>query len=598
MTDRRLGVLVGVVLLPLVWLLVDLFFRVELPGAAWLAHGALRLLVTPLEWLTVDGTGRLRAVLVGWCLLGAVAAALRGRVWVAWSLPSAALLLVGQSVFIAVAGLMERAAAVGVIAVVAMASIQSTGTREQRSRWVSGALGIGTGLAAAAYVFALFTSDPTGYDMLHDVGARVRASSVRPQIWVLGVAAGLGLGLGALRGRHVGWRQLALSLGVGGVATVLGWVLLDGDGPLGSPLVLVPAASLIVLALRPGPVSLAEAPRLLVGPCLAAALLMAGTYGSRVYRCPEPGAIDGLRRVGTPSEVFRVVPGPEERFVALALRRDKRIGRWSPDTGALDLDGPLLDGAPEELVFVPDVGFFTSLVTEDPPPPVEQGAEPPTNLLTVLDPDARRIVRSDWVRVPCWVNTMAFRAADGGLYVGCEDRAGLYRLDPRTDAPTMEQTAPALGDVQALAFADDAAFSVSLWRRPTATRIGAADLAIEAQGLVGGTHFDVAYDAVTDRLFATSWYGSRVRVIEGRTLRTVATLPTGFGARAVALDPERRLLLVSSVYDGRVRVFGLDDLELRASLPVGGHVKDIAVLQRTGQAVFWSQCGLQTLALD
>ena len=117
-------------------------------------------------------------------------------------------------------------------------------------------------------------------------------------------------------------------------------------------------------------------------------------------------------------------------------------------------------------------------------------------------------------------------------------------------------------------------------------------MSIEAQSLVGGSQVDLLYDESTDRLFASSWYGSRVRVIDGTSLRTVSTLPTGFGTRALAADLQRRLLLVSTVYGGSVRVFDLDSLELVASLPVGGHVKDIAVLQSRGEALFWSQCGL------
>jgi len=594
------------------WAFIDLFFRVELPGAAQLAHVGLRALVVPLEWLTVDGTSRLDAALAIWAGSGLGALLLRRTLAPFWLFATGTVLALSQGILLAVGCLMERAVAVGVVVATLAAAgwalsdartpseaPKSPARSPGAARWLGLLLAIGAGGAAASYVYAMFTSDPTGYDAVHRLGALVREGEIRPSPWLLGGAGALGVLLFGVLGRGGAHGRLALALLGGAVASLVARPWLDPGSPVAALLILTPAGALLVLALQPRSTApLLPLPRALVGPCVAAALLIAGTYANRVYSCPEPGSIPGLQRVGTPGEVFRVVPGPEERFVALALRRDQRIGRWVPESGELDLDGPLREGAPEELVHVPGAGFFTSLVTEDPPTAPGPGGEPATNLLTRLDEDATQILGSDWVQVPCWVNTMAL-GPEGDLYVGCEDRAGLYRLDPQTSGPTLSQVDPGLGDVQAMAFgSEDEIFTISLWRRPTATRLARPTLAIEAQGVVGGSHFDIGYDEATDRVFASGWYASRIRVIDGRSLRTVGTLPTGFGARAIAVDPERRLLLVSSVYGGRVRVYELDELRLLASLPVGGHVKDIAVLAKTGRAVFWSQCGLYDLDLD
>ncbi len=602
---RRPRLLRRLLALPLaaaLWTLADLYLRVELPGAALLAHLGFRAIVAPLERLTADGSGLLAGLLLVWLVVGAVAARGHPSARRAWLLSSGAALALCQVIVVVVGCLMERASALG-IAVVLLVWFVRRGSRPDSQLEVATGrevrisrpgllLSAVVGCAAAGWVYAMFMTEPTGYALVHQVGGLVRSSGLRPPRLLVWFAAALAVPLVFFVGASGRRARLATALATGAAAGVLCRPVLDSDAAILPLLALTVCGALVVLAACKGagrgPIPVTQR---LLGPCLAAALLIGGTYATRVYSCPEPGVFPGLKRVGLPDEVFRVVPGPDERFVALALRRASRIGRWFPDTGVLDL-GISVPGAPEELVYLRGAGFIASLVTQD--PPAEQGPRTgtQTNLLVELDEEASAVTRAEWAPVPCWINTAA--AGDGGLYLGCEERSGLYRVDSTTLSPTREQVAARLGDVQAIAMNEsaDTLFTISLWRRPTVTRMTRSTLEIEAQGTVGGTHFDLVYDDLTDRLFASAWYGSRVRVIDGQTLSTVATLSTGFGTRALAIDRVRRLLLVSSVYGGRVQVFGLDDLQELASLPVGGHVKDFGILERSGSAVFWSQCGL------
>lgn len=607
MSRRRPRLLRWLLALPAaaaLWTLADLVSRVELPGAALLAHLAFRAIVGPLEGLTVDGNGLLVALMLVWLGLGAAAARAHRTARRAWLLSTGAALALCQAIVVVVGCLMERASALGIAVVLLVWLVQ--GSRrpvlrpEVAARPEIGVPGVGlllsaaVGCGAAAWVYGMFMTEPTGYPLVHQLGGLVRSSGVRPPRSLVAFAAVLAVPLVFFVGRRGGRARLATALATGAAASLLCRPVLDSDAAVPPLLALTLCGGLVVLAAYEGagrgPIPVT---RRLLGPCLAAALLIGGTYATRVYRCPEPGVHPGLKRVGLPDEVFRVVPGPDERFVALALRRAMRIGRWFSDTGVLDL-GVSVPGAPEELIYLPGQGFIASLVPQDPPAEQGPGDGAQTNLLVDLDLEAAAVTRTEWAPVPCWINTAAAAGGDGGLYLGCEERSGLYHVDATTLSPIAEQVAPRLGDVQAIAMGHsaDTLFTISLWRRPTVTRITRSTLEIEAQGTVGGTHFDLAYDDLTDRLFASAWYGSRVRVIDGQTLRTVGTLSTGFGTRALAIDRVRRLLLVSSVYGGRVQIFGLDDLQELASLPVGGHVKDFGVLERSGRAVFWSQCGL------
>lgn len=602
MRGARWGVLAALAVLA--WGGLALLLRVDLPGAAWVPHLALRAVMVPLEWLTEDRTHRLKVLGAAWVALGLV-----GLRWTparrAWSVATAAALGVALAVVGVVGVLMERGAAVGVLAGALAGGTTLRARMPRAARWLAAP----AGAAALAYLYSMLVTDPVGYGLVHGLGHNVRAGVVVPERWLLG---GLVLALPLLV-LALPRRPALQAVGAAAVAGLAAGALLDVS-PVTLLTPLLAAVGALLLAIAPGrddlgvllrwlggsysagPSPSATAVLALVGPALVGALLMAGTYAGRVYDCPPP--TPGLTRVVDVDEVFRAVPGPDDAVVALALRRQGRIGRWWPDTGHVDLGGPLLGGAPEELVWAPGRGFFASVVTEEPPDATDADGAWATNRLVRLDEDAAAITHSEWVQVPCWVNTMAWHPRDDRLVIGCEDRPGMYWLDGDSLAPVASITESALGDVQALAFDDaGAAYTISLWRTPAATAVDEATATIARQRLAGGSQVDLGFDPVARRLFATSWYGARVRVLDADDLRTVASLPTGFGARAVAVDAARRLLLVSSVYGGQVQVFDLDSLERVAALPVGGHVKDIAVLDRQGLAVFWSQCGLYSWEL-
>ena len=158
---------------------------------------------------------------------------------------------------------------------------------------------------------------------------------------------------------------------------------------------------------------------------------------------------------------------------------------------------------------------------------------------------------------------------------------------------------PDVGDVQDIAFDPRARrlFTVSLWKTPYLTEVDQRTLARKRKVSIGGSHYDVVYDPGSDRVFASAWYGSRVRMVDAKTLQLQGRIPTGLGARALAVAKRQGLLLASSIYDGKLRICNAASGEVREALQVGGHVKDIAVDEARGVAYFWSQCGLYRLDL-
>ena len=101
------------------------------------------------------------------------------------------------------------------------------------------------------------------------------------------------------------------------------------------------------------------------------------------------------------------------------------------------------------------------------------------------------------------------------------------------------------------------AFSISLWRSRFLTELDRGSLEIKRQVAIGGTHYHLAYDPKTQLLFASSYYGGRVRVVDARSMETRASLPGDFGTREVVVHPAARLLLASSTYSGELRLWSL-----------------------------------------
>ncbi len=341
-------------------------------------------------------------------------------------------------------------------------------------------------------------------------------------------------------------------------------------------------------------------------PTVLALLMMGHAYAGRVLACPDEGA-EHLRLVGATTEIFRARHAGD--FAALAMREDARFARLEldgTDTVSWVEPGPMraplpphvpangaLWGTPEELVAASD-GFWGTVVPGDPGRFLSEDAPwgaAVRNVIVGLDAEAQEVVSAVAVPDLCWINTLGWGGDDGLLYAGCEDVPSLYRLkDGAVVDKTLERR---LGDVQDIAFGDDRIWTVSLWFQPTLTELRRSDLGIERQLTIGGSHYHLAVDAARDRIWTTAWYGGRVRVVDLKEWRREKTLPTGLGARAVEVLPE--VVLVASAYDGMLRMFDAGSLELLDSMPVGGHVKDIAADPERGKAWFGSQCGLYEL---
>jgi len=621
------------------YVFADLYLRVDLPGAAWLAHQAFRALVGPLEWLTEGEGTRLRIALGGTVALALLAATLRPtrRVIV----PGGALLVAGaQLLVIALAVLMERALAAGLLAGIGVAAALGVLHRAPLARlprWALALLVGSVGAVACYYVYALFMTYGEGYALLRWAGARVRehgADLLTPLCVGLGalLVALLAAVLAAGSGRGGRAARLAVAWGAGTAVAWIGHRLAGQPTPLGpTPLVVGVGVALFAAGWSPtagtAPPSVRALPRLLLLPCLLAPLLIGHTYAARVFRCGPAAAMPGLERVASPGEVFRVTLSRDARVAALTLRTDSRLGWLTvwPEAGPLQSSDPgpagwpagdplaqpgALAGVPEELVYAPSHDLFFATITPEPGivgsptrVPFDPGPYPTdtvTNLILVIAGDGARVIEALEAPGLCWVNTLRWSEAEGLLYVGCEDRPGVHRYDPAARAFRDGTHARPIGDVQKIALhpTDPTLYTVSLWKTPNLTELSRDDLEVTRQTIIGGSHYDVVTDATSGRVFASSFYGSRVHVVDGGDFRRRPSIRAGFGTRALALSADPHLLLASSVYDGTLRVCDPSSGTTLATLPVGGHIKDIAVDEVRDRAYFWSQCGLFRLDLS
>lgn len=633
---RRLPLLLAA--LAPAYVFADLYLRVDLPGAAWMAHQAFRAIVGPLEWLTEEEGLRLVIVVALW--LAAALPAWRfgnfGRVY--WS-ATAVIVGAAQLMTIALAALMERALAAGLVAALVLAATtRGLGWESQDEgkvrRWVWVIPSAAAGAVACYYVYALFMTYGEGYALLRWSGDLVRDRGLDLlKIYVGGVAV-VQMAVVVLLVRRAGprrWRRLGWAAATGvAVAAAVEWLL--GQGAAVWPYVIVvPCGVLAVSLLWPWLVARPLAsgldpraiPRLLLPASLLAVLLFGHTYAGRVLRCDRTTDIPGLTRIAAPPEVFRVALARDGTLAAVSLRTSARLARIpvQPDIGILRTTHPgpaaladagdgeehRLDGVVEELVYAPSLDRFYATLSPDDPDglDVDLGVEYAgarsdeiTNVLLTISGDGAEVVEAVGVPGLCWINTLRWSDPDGLLYIGCEDRSGVHRYDPVTRSFAGGNEDRAIGDVQKIAIDDagDRLFTVSLWRRPTLTELDRASLAPSRQVVIGGSHYDVVHDPATDQIFASAFYGSRVRIIDASTFEPTGSSPAGFGTRSLAITDD--WLLVSSVYDGLLRICDTSTGDVAHALPIGGHVKDIAIDHRRGLAYFWSQCGLFRLDLE
>lgn len=633
------------------WTFLDLFWRAELPGAAALSHLAFRAVSVPLRALRLVSNDPLLPLLPVAALLGALSWRRPERAALYWAIPT--VLLVGaEVVLVALACLLERSAGAGLIVAVTLAlglrlwrpagSEGSDQPTQQRSPRRVIALAVGCAVLCMLLVDGLYDTQAQ-YPLLLLAGDALREGRWSPQTVFLTLDAGLLVvaAIVVLRRRGQGqwplpWLAACIALGL--LAGVGLHSFSSDPAPLWTVLLTTPTAILLVWIATPFVPSDAARtwdlpttwlPVLL--PLLAPALLLFGqSYACRILHCPAPSSVPGLERIAIPPEVFRIALDTTAERALLAVRGSSELMsmRLQPEPGPLTpVDpGPLaamtdeasasqLLGSPEELIYVPSTGRWLGALlpgdeestlgdVEDrfPSGGACEGAGDFGSLLFETDKGATRIERVFTIPELCWVSSMHWDEVREEVLLGWEYRAGFHRFDPRSRQWSAHEPGEGFGDV--ISFAQDpdpesgALFTTSLWTSRHLSKLDPRTSEITRSVALGGTNYEIVLDAERDRLYISSFYGSRVRVVNSQTLEPEGTFPTGFGTRALAVVPRLNLLLVSSVYDGTLRVRDLEQDKELASLRVGGHVKHFAVDQRRGQALFWSQCGLYRLDLE
>jgi hypothetical protein len=590
---------------------------VDLPGAARLADGLFQGAVWFLDGLGTLGEAPL--VILGVLWLG-VAAASRGRPRIGEALwtGTATLGVVAIVGMVAVAALMERALAAGfatsALCVWATGGLRFADAEPGPSRTLA-IVGFLAGAVALYYPYALVRSVPEGYLLLR-LGAALARQGVSPLTLFAAVAGGAGVVALGLLVRSRGMRPVAHlgACGLAGVIAAVAAAALLGESTSVGTILGVLASGLAIgawVTVRDS----SGGPRswLIRGlPAVTVALLLFGhTYTARVFSCPSERP--GLEAVATLPEVFRVELNedasaallsvrPKNGLALMDLRGDPGALRWVSG-GDQPHDGAGLPDTPEDLAFAPGHGFYAVHSPRD--ESTYDGVElevPIRSVLVSLAGDPLEVVR----RIPfpglCWTSAAEWSPTTGRLYLGCEKPAGLHRWDPTTGELEVAPSGSVSGDVESLAVdpdpAADRVFTVALWRSGWLTELVESDLSLRRRAFVGSGNYVVVYDSDTDRLFVSSYYRSRVTIVDASSLQVVGSIPTGLGTRALALDRSRGLLLVASTYDGVLRVVDTATGQVRERIHVGGHVKDIAVDEARGQAWFWSQCALYRLDLN
>lgn len=631
---RPLLLCLGAALLPALWVYADLYTRVTLPGASELGLGLFTVVADAARGFEVHRPSTGWLALIGGLVVGLLLLRRPGRRILDALAPAVLAVPLGA---LAIAVLMERALGAGLLVAGGTAALLG-GLAPEPGRRPVRLLGAGLVVAGIAglgatfrYVYLLLQAEPS-YRLLAQLGERFRADGADPFGILLVAQGAIVLVVGAVlwvrspRARRLAPR-LALSWVVGVAGFGLARVAFDDPSPLGPSLATLVAAVLAAALLVPeARVRREPLPRCwsvgIAGilPALLAALLLAQAYGARVFTCPPDGG--PVERIATTSPVFRVALTESGDTALLAARRADHLLRMdlhpTPseprpiDTG--DLPGPpewptqpfQLLGHPEELVWVPGTReFIGTMVTPfhyrhpDLEPagacadPLEFGT-----LLFRVGEDAQRVEQVFTLPDSCWIGAVAWEPESSRLLLGWEYDAGIHSLDPATmDVRRVAwPMSSGMGDVAAMEVAtiggQTRLFTVSLWGRSGLTELHPQTLEpLRSVGL-GGVNYDLAVDPKRGRIYVSSYYASRVQIVDAATFAVLGTIPTGLGTRALAVDTERDLLLISSVYDGELRVWDLAADALLARHRVGGHVKDIALDQGRGLAYAWSQCGV------
>lgn len=620
---RVLRVALGLVAGLVAWVYADLYFRVDLPGARHLTYWAFQAVTRPLALLGEDFEAPLVLLAQGW-VVGAVVTlpVRRARTWF-WRL-SAVGGAAGLALTLATAFLMERSLAAGLVVAVLVATRMADPPRRTGAvlpAWSWAPWMLAGCLLCLYYPYSLVFSVPEGYPLLEAIGAAVRHDAVRPLEPMLALSAVVAAGSWTAVAQR-GWQHLAPA--VAGLLTwaVVGVVVHDHvQWDVGSATALAASGAATWAFHQLSSVPWTWDPRTWVVRTTPVALgtlfLFGHAYAARVFECPEPQDYPELQVIGDTPGVFRLQANGDASHAVMSVRSRLRVESvpLAPEPGDIHVayqlatwaTEPLPWAAPEDLAWAPDPSrFFVMLSMRDETTWLGEtdGDRPPIRAaLLTLNGDGTSVLDLSPMHGLCWTSALEWHGES--LYVGCERPWGLFRWQPRPGGIRPQDVQPAvdgsqLGDVESIAFHPDGdlLYTASLWTSPFLHELGIEDLAVRRRAFVGGGHYVVAQDPVASRLFLSSFYSSRIRILDAETLELTGSIPTGLGARGLAVDAERGLVVSSSLYNGQVQVADSATGEMLRVYPVGGHVKDIAVDSARGLAYFWGQCGLQRLDLQ
>jgi len=612
----------------LAWIVLDLYLPITLPGAPRLEHLAFLSVGALIRLLEEEAA---TDVLVLDVVLGVAVVLAAGGLaaWQfggrrLWQLGLAGLALAQVGVLV-VASLMERAAALGILVACVLALRGAPAQAQPPAGGRRDALiGLAVATVPGVYVFAVFTASSDGYGLLDLLGAA--GGRVLYVAWAasLVLATGLSLRFGLPPAEGARRRTLVRAALAGMAATAVARLLIDPGLPWISAVLIAPGGAAVVLGLRAkvgvGGMDPLRWPRGLLPATVAAALLFGHAYAARVFSCPTE-LPEGVERLADGADVFEVVLGGGGDVLLLSSRSGRRflaldvqptvgtVRATTPDA----IPSPPAQGLPpgttygfaEEIEYLPEQDAFLGTVVavshdfflqENSP------AHDVNNALVHIRGDGSRADHLHGRSRLCWVGNMAWDPLRSRVLLGCEYDSRIWTYDPASDEVAYGFEAPELADVAAFAVDDrpdrDFVYTVSMWTGDRITKLAGESLEIQAQRRLGDAHYALELDPSTDRLFASSYYRSVVNVVDAEDLRTVDSIATGLGARAVGVDSSRGLVLASSVYDGMVRVCRTEDAEVLRRLHVGGHVKDIAIDEERGLAYFANPCGIFRLNLE
>ncbi len=382
---------------------------------------------------------------------------------------------------------------------------------------------------------------------------------------------------------------------VAGIIVVL-CVLPGGLAVHGAGVLLAATLAAAMASAGFGPVAwLHPDPRRLVARVLLLALLGVNTaavhYLGTMWECAHAGAPHpAVRRVSPEAGAFSLATSSDGLRLLASLREPRRVVSVDLARGKtsdlLDLSGGQGTGhlfswhEPENLLLL-DGGRFLMLraVSDD----------QERNAVAVLDAGGR--FQQYLSRPRAGVSDMV-TGPRGKVYLSTEFQGQVFVLDPRTLELLDTVRWPGAETNRVLVTPDRRMFSLGLWSDPM---LRVMDLGTKRQTAaldVGTLSWDMAHDPRTRRIFVPKFMTGQVLVIDDRTLTVKQRWPAGFGARAVRLDAEQRLLYVGAMYDGTVTVLDADSGRRLLRLRLGGHIKGLHLESRTHKVYVGCDCGI------